>query len=66
QTHQFEGIAKGEILESKRGEKGFGYDPLFLPEGMNKSMAELTASEKNAISHRGEAVRKLVTFLKQR
>ncbi|MEQ8362584.1 MAG: non-canonical purine NTP diphosphatase [Cyclobacteriaceae bacterium] len=66
QTHQFEGIAKGEILESKRGEKGFGYDPLFLPEGMNKSMAELTASEKNAISHRGEAVRKLVAFLKQR
>jgi len=66
QTHQFEGIAKGEILESKRGEKGFGYDPLFLPEGMNKSMAELTAVEKNAISHRGEAIRKLVAFLKQR
>ncbi|MEQ8241403.1 MAG: non-canonical purine NTP diphosphatase [Cyclobacteriaceae bacterium] len=66
QTYQFEGIAKGEILESKRGEKGFGYDPLFLPEGMNKSMAELTATEKNAISHRGEAIRKLVAFLKQR
>ncbi|MEP2668372.1 MAG: non-canonical purine NTP diphosphatase [Cyclobacteriaceae bacterium] len=66
QTYQFEGIAKGEILKSKRGEKGFGYDPLFLPEGMNKSMAELTAAEKNAISHRGEAIRKLVAFLKQR
>lgn len=65
QTHQFEGIANGEILKSKRGEKGFGYDPLFLPEGMNKSMAELTAAEKNAISHRGEAIRKLVAFLKQ-
>jgi len=65
QTYQFEGIANGEILESKRGEKGFGYDPLFLPEGMNKSMAELTSTEKNAISHRGEAVRKLVAFLKQ-
>ena len=66
QTYQFEGVAKGEILKSKRGEKGFGYDPLFLPEGMNKSMAELTAAEKNAISHRGEAIRKLVAFLKQR
>jgi XTP/dITP diphosphohydrolase len=65
QIYQFEGIAKGEILESKRGEKGFGYDPLFLPEGMNKSMAELTSTEKNAISHRGEAIRKLVAFLKQ-
>ncbi len=66
QTYQFEGIAKGEILQSKRGGGGFGYDPLFLPEGMNKSMAELTAAEKNAISHRGEAIRKLVAFLKQR
>lgn len=65
QTYQFEGIANGAILKSRRGEKGFGYDPLFLPEGMNKSMAELTSSEKNAISHRGDAIRKLVAFLKQ-
>lgn len=65
QTYQFEGVAYGVILETKRGEKGFGYDPLFLPEGMHKSMAELTAEEKNAISHRGEAIRKLVAFLKQ-
>lgn len=63
--YQFEGIANGEILSSRRGEKGFGYDPIFLPEGQNKSMAELTAEEKNAISHRGEAIRKLVAFLKQ-
>lgn len=65
QIHQFEGIVNGEILKSRRGEKGFGYDPLFLPEGMNRSMAELTSSEKNAISHRGDAIRKLVAFLKQ-
>lgn len=65
QIHQFEGIVNGAILKSRRGEKGFGYDPLFLPEGMNKSMAELTSSEKNAISHRGDAIRKLVAFLKQ-
>lgn len=66
QTYQFEAIANGEILKSKRGVKGFGYDPLFLPEGMNKSMAELTPAEKNAISHRGEAIRKLVTFLRKK
>ena len=66
QAHQLEGIARGEVLESKRGARGFGYDPLFLPEGLDKSMAELTADEKNAISHRGEAIRKLVAFLKQR
>lgn len=63
QTFQFDGIAKGEILERKRGEKGFGYDPVFLPNGISKSMAELSAEEKNAISHRGEAVRKLIEFL---
>ncbi|GAB1446454.1 MAG: non-canonical purine NTP diphosphatase [Cyclobacteriaceae bacterium] len=66
QTYQFEGVVNGEILKSKRGGEGFGYDPLFLPEGLNKSMAELTTDEKNAISHRGEAIRKLVAFLKER
>lgn len=62
--HQFEGIVNGEILSSKRGDHGFGYDPIFLPEGNQKSMAELTASEKNAISHRGRAIEKLIAFLK--
>jgi XTP/dITP diphosphohydrolase len=52
EVHQFEGIVNGEILTSKRGEQGFGYDPIFLPEGNQKSMAELTAEEKNAISHK--------------
>ncbi len=65
QTFQFEGVVNGEILKSRRGEKGFGYDPVFLPNGLNKSMAELNADEKNAISHRGEAIRKLVAFLRQ-
>ena len=62
--HQFEGIVNGEILSSKRGDHGFGYDQIFLPEGNQKSMAELTASEKNAISHRGRAIEKLIAFLK--
>lgn len=64
-VHQFEGIANGEILKSKRGDKGFGYDPIFLPEGNQKSMAELTAAEKNAISHRGLAIKKLIDFLQK-
>lgn len=66
EVHQFEGIANGEILTSKRGEHGFGYDPIFLPEGHQKSMAELTSAEKNAISHRGRATQKLVAFLKNK
>lgn len=65
QVHQFEGIVNGEILKGRKGSQGFGYDPIFLPQGQTRSMAELTADEKNAISHRGIAVRKLVEFLKQ-
>lgn len=60
---QFEGIVKGEILKEKRGEKGFGYDPIFQPKGTEVSFAEMSSSEKNKISHRGEAVRKLVKYL---
>jgi XTP/dITP diphosphohydrolase len=59
----FEGICKGEILKKKHGAKGFGYDPIFKPEGFNKSFAEMTSEEKNTISHRGIAVQKLVAFL---
>ena len=50
------GTCEGEILRSPRGEYGFGYDPVFLPEGFDRSMAELTMEEKNAISHRGRAL----------
>lgn len=59
----FEGICKGEILENKYGEKGFGYDPIFKPLGFNKSFAEMTLEEKSEISHRGKAIKKLATFL---
>ena len=60
----FEGICKGEILHHKHGEKGFGYDPIFKPNGYDKSFAEMTSEEKNKVSHRGIAIRKLVEFLK--
>lgn len=59
----FNGVCKGEILTQKQGEKGFGYDPIFKPEGFDKSFAEMTSEEKNKISHRGLAIKKLVEFL---
>ena len=59
----FEGVCKGEILESKQGEKGFGYDPLFKPKGFKSSFATMTSEEKNSISHRGKAIEQLVEFL---
>lgn len=59
----FEGICKGTILKEKQGEKGFGYDAVFMPEGYNKSFAEMNMIEKGTISHRGKAINKLVTFL---
>ena len=61
---QFEGIVEGQILNEKRGSKGFGYDPIFLPDGHNRSFAEMDAVEKNKISHRALAVNKLVEYLK--
>lgn len=59
----FEGIVKGIIIPSKRGLAGFGYDPIFQPEGYTTTFAEMTLEEKNKISHRGIAVKKLVDFL---
>lgn len=59
----FEGIVKGKILTEKRGEKGFGYDPIFIPEGSDRSFAEMPLEEKNRISHRALAVQKLIAFL---
>lgn len=64
ESHAFEGKVDGEILQHRSGEQGFGYDPVFRPEGYEKTFAELTLQEKNAISHRGRAVRKLADFLK--
>ena len=63
--HFFEGKVEGMILKEKRGEEGFGYDPLFQPEGYAVSFAEMLLEEKNKISHRGKAVRKLVEYLKR-
>ncbi len=64
EEHLFEGIVEGRIAESEAGCGGFGYDPLFIPEGYDCTFAEMSAEEKNAISHRGRAVQKLVSFLK--
>jgi XTP/dITP diphosphohydrolase len=61
---QFEGVVEGEILEEKRGKTGFGYDPIFKPDESQLSFAEMQMEEKNEISHRGRAVRKLVDYLK--
>ena len=63
---QFEGIVKGKIITERRGSEGFGYDPIFLPEGSNKTLAEMAMEEKNAISHRARAMNKLVEYLKTR
>ncbi|WP_461641248.1 non-canonical purine NTP diphosphatase [Labilibaculum euxinus] len=60
---QFEGIVEGNILEKERGIDGFGYDPIFEPIGYDISFAEMDMTEKNKISHRGLAVRKLVDYL---
>ena len=59
----FEGRVDGEILNERHGEGGFGYDPVFRPEECDLSFAEMSAEEKNAVSHRGRAVRKLAEFL---
>ena len=65
EEHLFEGIVEGEILMQKVGEGGFGYDPVFAPlEGNGLAFAQMSAEDKNAISHRGRAITKLVEFLK--
>ncbi|HRG38952.1 MAG TPA: non-canonical purine NTP diphosphatase [Bacteroidia bacterium] len=60
---QFEGVVEGTILKEKRGGKGFGYDPIFLPKDSDRSFAEMDVNEKNEISHRALAVKKLVAHL---
>jgi XTP/dITP diphosphohydrolase len=61
----FEGVCHGEILKKPRGEKGFGYDPIFRPDGYDKSFAELSSEEKNRISHRGRALKKFLLYLER-
>jgi XTP/dITP diphosphohydrolase len=60
----FEGIVHGEIIAERKGSDGFGYDPIFQPEGRKKTFAEMTMDEKNTLSHRGKAIAKLADFLK--
>jgi XTP/dITP diphosphohydrolase len=66
QTYYFEGICKGHISNKMHGEKGFGYDPIFIPEGATKSFAEMTMEEKNTFSHRQKAVTQLFDFLRSK
>lgn len=66
EEHLFEGIVEGEILLEKCGSEGFGYDPVFAPEGRGIAFAEMSAEDKNAISHRGRATAKLVEYLKSK
>jgi XTP/dITP diphosphohydrolase len=61
---EFEGICRGEITKERSGRQGFGYDPIFRPNGYDITFAEMSMEEKNAISHRGKAVRALVEYLK--
>ena len=61
--HTFSGIVEGYILDSPKGNNGFGYDPIFCPNGFDKSFAELTLKEKNLISHRSFAMKKLIDFI---
>lgn len=62
---QFTGIAEGTIIEEKKGNQGFGYDPIFQPKELNKTFAELTMDEKAIYSHRAKAVKQLITFLEK-
>lgn len=62
--HLFEGVCEGEITTYRKGEKGFGYDPVFQPAGFGQTFAELSSEEKNKISHRGLAFQKFLTYLK--
>lgn len=60
---QFEGICEGQIIAERRGQQGFGYDPVFIPAGSDKTFAEMSSSEKALYSHRAKATEKLVAFL---
>lgn len=61
----FEGKAQGEIISERRGNKGFGYDPIFKPNGFEETFAELSMDIKNTISHRGKAMQQLINFLEK-
>jgi len=66
ETYFFEGICNGIIIDMPRGDAGFGYDPIFVPEGYNETFGELSLEIKNKISHRGNAIRSMMAFLKDK
>ena len=63
EVHLFTGICRGSIIRDKRGTRGFGYDPIFLPDGYEETFAEMDMELKNSISHRGRAIRQLLQFI---
>ena len=63
ELHLFNGVLEGRIAKERSGNQGFGYDPVFIPDGYSKTLAEISLEEKNAISHRGKAMRALAQFL---
>ncbi|SHM98847.1 RdgB/HAM1 family non-canonical purine NTP pyrophosphatase [Chitinophaga sp. CF418] len=65
QEYQFTGVCPGTILTERRGGKGFGYDPIFIPNGATKAFAEMDMAGKNQFSHRAKAFQQLITFLKE-
>lgn len=65
QPHYFEGVLSGTIIHEKRGTNGFGYDPVFVPNGQSRTLAEMTLAEKNTISHRAQAMQKFIMYLHQ-
>ena len=64
EEHLFEGVVEGRIIDREEGHEGFGYDPLFIPDGYDKTFAQMSTEEKNEVSHRARAVRKLAEFLR--
>jgi Xanthosine triphosphate pyrophosphatase len=62
----FEGICPGKIINERKGDNGFGYDPVFVPDGADRTFAEMTMVEKNKFSHRKKAMEKLIQFLNNR
>ena len=66
EQHLFEGVVKGQITTEKSGDQGFGYDPVFQPEGFSSTFAQMNIEQKSVISHRGIAVQKLIDFLKNK
>ncbi|MBA3828858.1 MAG: RdgB/HAM1 family non-canonical purine NTP pyrophosphatase [Taibaiella sp.] len=66
ETWFFEGICRGSIATEQQGDNGFGYDPIFMPDGYDQTFGELPLTVKNKISHRGQAIRKMVAFIEER